>query len=363
MKPNYKNSILNVSNTILKHYGIDTPYKDIPILKEKLFNKKHIMLILLDGMGMNILSHLDKSTILRCNIKKSITSIFPPTTVAATTSVLSGLPPYQHGHVGWIQYNQFEHANTIVFLNKDAENPNHEFKEDFRRTYLKYPTILETIAKQNPDLKTYLHMPNFEKDGFDTFDQQIDRLIEISKKEPSFSYTYWTEPDLSIHTSGTKAPNIKNLLMTLNHSIERLYQEVQGSTAIIVIADHGMIDVEAIDLHDKTDLLDTLYRKPSIEPRATSFFIKLDQLTRFKQLFRKYFKHKFKLYTREQVYKKGLLGYGEKHPLMDDFIGDYMAIAHKKYMFSFRKEKVFLAHHAGLNKKEMRVPLIIIEKE
>ena len=151
-------------------------------------------------------------------------------------------------------------------------------------------------------------------------------------------------------------------MSTLNHSVERLYEHVEKNTAIIIIADHGLIDVEGVNLWDKTELLSTLYRKPSIEPRSTAFFVKMDERSKFKTLFKKHFGRKFKLYDKATFYKKHLLGTGEKHPLLDDFIGDYMAIAHKKYMFVLRKEKAFLAHHAGLHKKEMMVPLIILEK-
>ena len=35
---------------------------------------------------------------------KSITSVFPPTTTAATTSMLSGLNPNEHGWLGWDLY-------------------------------------------------------------------------------------------------------------------------------------------------------------------------------------------------------------------------------------------------------------------
>lgn len=362
-KPNYKHSILNVSTTILSHYGVKTPYHSLKELEPVLKNKKHVMLILLDGMGINILKNLNKNGLFRSHVKTSLTSVYPPTTVAATTSVLSGLPPYSHGHIGWVQYNRFEDANTVVFLNKDAEDENHILKEDFKSVHLGYETILEKIKKANKNLKVHQLMPNFAKDGYDTFDQQIDKLIEISKGMASFSYTYWSEPDYSIHENGTNTPIIKNLLSTLEHSVERLYSQITEDTAIIIIADHGLIDVKPAKLYDKKDLLDLLYRKPSIEPRSTAFFVKEENHKAFKKLFKKYFSNKFILLSKEKFFKTNLLGNGVKHPLLDDFIGDFMAISTKEYMFKSKPEKSFLAHHAGLNKLEMMVPLIILTKK
>ena len=55
--PDYTNSILNVTSTILKHYGADSIYPQIPVLEESLkVDSKHVLLVLLDGMGINIIN-------------------------------------------------------------------------------------------------------------------------------------------------------------------------------------------------------------------------------------------------------------------------------------------------------------------
>ena len=103
--PDYNNSIMNVSNSILKYYGVKTNYNGIDILDKKLENEyNHIIYILLDGMGSNIVKKLlKKSDGLRRYMRKEITSVFPPTTVAATDAVISGVPPITNGHLGWVQ--------------------------------------------------------------------------------------------------------------------------------------------------------------------------------------------------------------------------------------------------------------------
>ena len=68
------------------------------------------------------------------------------------------------------------------------------------------------------------------------------------------------------------------------------------------------------------------------------------------------------LLSKQELYDKKLLGDGKKHKLLDQFIGDYIAIATSNQMFSMSKERPFVAHHAGLTKEEMEVPLIIFSK-
>jgi predicted AlkP superfamily pyrophosphatase or phosphodiesterase len=132
--PDYNNSILNVTATLLKHYHAPTIYNAIPELEEELKkNYNHVVLVLLDGMGKNIIEeHLEKDAFLRHYNKKWITSIFPPTTVAATNAVLSGLPPISSGYLGWIQYFKNEDSNVAVFLNHDYYHPEVKFKELLR---------------------------------------------------------------------------------------------------------------------------------------------------------------------------------------------------------------------------------------
>ena len=55
--PDYENSILNLINSILHYYHVETKYKGIDVLDKRLERKyKNIVLIILDGMGENILN-------------------------------------------------------------------------------------------------------------------------------------------------------------------------------------------------------------------------------------------------------------------------------------------------------------------
>jgi len=89
--PDYSNSIMNVSNTFLHYYGIETKHNGIQELEKQLESMPdHIIYILLDGLGANIVKkHLKDTDGLKKNMIKEITSVFPPTTVAVATSLLA----------------------------------------------------------------------------------------------------------------------------------------------------------------------------------------------------------------------------------------------------------------------------------
>ncbi len=364
--PDYTNSILNVTSTLLKHYQAHTIYPSIPYLEESLTtNSKHVLLVLLDGMGINIINkYLKPEDFLRKNVKKVITSVFPPTTVAATNAVLSGLPPYSSGYLGWVQYFKHEKTNHIVFKDTDFYDEGRVFVGSLKDKYLKYPTIYEQIERANPNIKTYELFPSFRENGFESFEKQVDHAIDITRKdEQNFSYIYWTEPDFTEHDHGTDSKETKDMLVSLNKEVERLSQSISKDTTLIVIADHGFMNVKGIDLYENTEIIRCLKRKPSMEPRATNFFVKIFQKRKFVSLFKRNYGRDFQLFSKKELYASGLLGDGEKHPLLDDFLGNYIAVSISDKMFNFKEHSHFKGHHAGLTKGEMQVPLIIFQKD
>ena len=73
---------------------------------------KNIVVLLLDGLGTCIMeSNLKEDGFLRTHFIESISTVFPPTTVAATTSVMSGLQPIEHAWLGI--FNSIEEAESI----------------------------------------------------------------------------------------------------------------------------------------------------------------------------------------------------------------------------------------------------------
>ena len=101
--PDYNNSIVNLACSVIKHYGAENHHETLAIFDNYLEkNYKNVVVMLLDGLGVDALeNHLDKGSFLRRHFVSEISTVFPPTTTAATTSVESGLTPKEHGWLGW----------------------------------------------------------------------------------------------------------------------------------------------------------------------------------------------------------------------------------------------------------------------
>lgn len=94
----YEKSITNLSCSILKYFGVVPKNETIKEIDDVFGNKKNVITILLDGLGSKVLEeNLPKETFLNKHKFMDINSVLPSTTVASTTSFLSGLNPIEHG--------------------------------------------------------------------------------------------------------------------------------------------------------------------------------------------------------------------------------------------------------------------------
>ncbi len=108
--PDFKNSLLNVPHTVFSHFGIPTVK---PPLSKTIWGNiegsKNLVLFLIDGFGFNIFEKIAVENnffkIFSQNGRVSkITSVFPPTTAAALTTLHSGQAPIEHGFFEWNLY-------------------------------------------------------------------------------------------------------------------------------------------------------------------------------------------------------------------------------------------------------------------
>lgn len=358
----YKNNLISITNSILAYYNVKPHHHTNPILDQVLhLNYKHVIVILLDGMGMNILKNLDENTLLRKNVKMALSSVFPPTTVAATNAFLAGKTPYETGFLGWTQYNLFEDATDTIFLKTDYYT-NKPINDNLYDRMLPL-NFLEQIKEKNPKLHIESIFPKpINQSNYETFDEQLDRLLMITKGNESLTYCYYHEPDTTIHTNGIHGLKTKEVLKKLNESLTAFKESISDDVLTIVVADHGLVDVNYLYLEDYQEIYQTFYRLPSIESRAMSFFIKPDQTNQFLELFNTHFQPGFKLLTKQELLESNLLGQGLKHPLLDSFLGEYIAISTSNKVIAINREETpFKAHHAGLTEDELMIPLIILK--
>lgn len=361
----YNRSILSIASSVLKHYGVtDCPHQTLKEFDE-ILNKdyKNVIVMLFDGLGVDAVNkHLDKDAFLRKHFICPISSVFPPTTVAATTTIQSGFAPIEHGWLGWDLYFKEIDENVSVFRNTLQKNGEKAADYSIAGKYIPCENIFNRIKKANSDVKACYFSP-FSNPSVCTFEDIKNTVLKLAKeKGKKYIYTYNPQPDEFMHEYGVNSDLVKITVNQINSLVENICNEIEDSI-VVVTADHGLIDSKVDFLENYPNIWNMLKRPASIEPRALSLFVKDNYKSIFKKEFEKTFSNKFLVLTKSEVLSKNLFGFGKKHPKVDEFLGDFLAIAVSDLTLqNYFEENTFIGVHAGLDEREMTVPFIAIER-
>lgn len=372
--PNYENCAVNLISSVAKKFGVDTKHKTQPYVDEVLKkNPKNIVILVLDGMGKNILEfHLPEKSFLRKNYVCEMSSIFPSTTTAATMSFKTGLYPIEHGWLSLFLYFKEVGEAVNLYLNTNAYSRKPVVKQHIASTVLPYTHILEKIQENNENIRTYAICPPEARDiygpsqlTYDNFDEMCTLIKTLcSTNEKKVIYAYHNHPDDTMHKTGPYSSETTDKLLDIDAQLSVLSTNCKD-TLFIISADHGQFETtEVIDLSDFPDIMDTLLMPPTGGARAFNLFIKNDKQNLFKKLIKKHFGDKFILLSKKQILEMNLFGYGTPHPKIDDFIGDFWLISVDEAnlfcstLYKLPKKQT-LGSHGGLTKEEMVTPLIL----
>lgn len=356
--PNYEQCLTNLTNSILNYYGFETYHSTLKEVDEELKKDyKNVVLILYDGMGASLLKrNLKEDDFLNKHKVMDIHAVFPPTTTASTTAVLSGKNPNEHGWLGWDLYFKSIDRVVTMFLNTYKDTDEQVSDTSISTETYPYESIIEKINTKVNAVGLFPFKDTHYEDLYDMHNQ-IEEICKNDKR--NFIYAYYEDPDHTMHQSGTDSKDTLDVFELINKETEKLCNKLE-ETLVIVVADHGHLNAEAITLKDYPDVFECLERDVSIESRACSFKIKEEKKTQFEELFEKYFKEDFILLAKQEVIDKQIFGTGKNNDHFEEVVGDYLAIAISNKYFRYDENSVFLkSMHAGITEDEVLVPLII----
>ncbi len=356
----YNNCITNLACTILKEFNLEHNHNTINeldiILKKH--NFKNIIILLCDGMGSNILNNiLNEDDFLRKYKLKDYYSVHPSTTTAATTSIISGLNPVEHGWLGWNIFVEPENKIVTMYTNtlKDTENQAATYK--ITDKYFPYQPITEKINnKKNCYANSILP---FKKDAYKDFDDMLNKINnELNTADKNYIYAYYTNPDSLLHEFGVGSQESVDEINKINKKIENFSKKLKN-TLLIVTADHGHKNCTQINLSNYPNITNKLNRETSIEGRFCSFSVLKNEKKSFEREFMKTFGKNFCLKTKEEIIDEKIFGDGNMHPLFNSAIQDYVAIATGNiFLVDKEKDHLHKSVHAGISDDEMIIPLI-----
>lgn len=360
VKNDYNNCLTNLACSIRKYFGLEYHHQTLSKIDELLKdNPKNVILILFDGMGSRILDRtLDPNSFFMQNKIDDITSVFPATTTAATTSVRTGLNPCEHGWLGWNMY--IHEIDKVITLFLNVEKGTKEINEDYinlKSNILVTQTIAEEINVKTMNMGCEI-VP-FGNNKYNSLDEMFNSIIEKAN-EPGkkFIYAYDTEPDTTMHMVGPDSVEAKNIIIDRSKRVEELCNKIDDSL-VIVVADHGHLKVDNLLLSNYPDIQELMVRNTSLDQRAVSFKVKDGYQEEFKKRFEKELGMYFKLYPAQEIIDSKLFGDGKENGNFRYALGDFIAIAEdsNKTIVSYGDLELY-SQHAGYTDDEIYVPLI-----
>jgi hypothetical protein len=372
--PDYNNSIVNLSNSLIAAHEGKTEYSTLKLLPpEEIKRYDTVLLFVIDGLGYNFLKKQGKSFLWEHTLGK-ITSTFPAGTGAAYVSIVTGAGPSNHCFTGWHMYfkeNKSIYASLplkIVYgrgrkLKLASLIKSKGFMSKMKSDRTKYNLANKLYA--HSEFTEHYSKGSITKSFSDLrdFEKKLKALLVLKRKK--FIATYWDGIDHNAHVYGVKSKNTLKHFKVLENLVKRISVVAKKTnTLIIITADHGLIDGErkkTIQIENHPILKSCLKIPKCGEDRASFFYVKRNN----KRIFENYVKNELSdacvIYKSSDLIRRGAFGLNPSKALLSR-VGDYTLIAKDNYSFFDERvnHKFFIGHHGGTSEDEMYVPLILI---
>ena len=379
--PDYRGgSIVNLLSSIIHALGGASPHPRLKALEPPVFDGvSRVVYLVLDGVGYNQLNRFIATAggghFFSRHPLDRITTVFPTTTAAALTTLSTGAAPAEHGVLSWhLHLHDLGLVGAVLpgttltgtALGGDGFN---------LRRYLGLPSYLSSVRRHKRLLSFgTLGQSAYSNAGtrwngyaaYKTLAGMERQTVRFARQGGrGVAYVYWPLYDTLCHRKGVQARATRLHLAEIDRSLGRLASGLAGTrTLLLVTADHGVVDAppsKRIDLAAVPGLLDCLTLLPAGDARQVSCFVRPWRVERFHDVVARHLTEACVCITGEDLLESGLLGPGQRHPSLENRIGDYVLLARDDYAFrvtaSLTKVRVHKGNHGGLSSDEVYVPL------
>lgn len=374
--PNYSNlNIVDLARCLYSYYGLSFEINEnVKKLQCLIPKNKHILLILSDGTGSNIIEKLPNNNILKKNKINDMITVFPSTTGCVLTSLVTAEYPEEHGIWGWYNYYRNKNINyyPLLFSERNSGKTLLDFDIRPEDIFISNSKLKQLNCKTNVLFSNYINDSVYSK--FVSYDENrhcyesfkdIINFMKVNCLENKESYTYLYLPDIDNieHDCGIDSTKVFDKLNEISSMVEKL-SKIDDLT-IVFTADHGQTNVHNYVIMNFNKYSKYFYSEPTIDFGTASYYVKNELKEEFVKEFNKDFKDKMYLFETKEFIKRNMFGTGKFSDCAMHGLGEFISLCKKDFCFinSNDTEKYFqktFGNHSGLTKDEMIIPLIII---
>ena len=372
--PGYgRDNLADVLPGVAAALGVPVGRGDLPAdplgLTTALAGARRVAVLLIDGLGADLLrAHADLAPTLAALAEPAgvLSAPCPSTTPVSLTTLGTGLPPGSHGVLGFVTDvpGSGRPLNHIQWT--DDPDP---------LAWQARPTVFQHAAADGVAV-TAVGPYLFARSGLTSAayrgatyrgvvghgDLTAQVLAALARSPRALVYGYLAELDLTGHVRGVDSESWRAQLALIDRVVEQVVARLPDDAALLVTADHGMVDVPAdtrLDLDEQPELTDGL-RLVTGEPRARYAHAvpgaQADLLDRWREVLGE----RAWVAGRDEALATGIFG-----PVDDGLaarVGDVVALARGTWAFPTGRtdpqQSRLAAYHGSLTATELAVPLL-----
>jgi len=328
------------------------------------------VVFLIDGLGADLLRRYSYSAPYLSSLMDDMplaTASVPSTTSTSLTSLGTGLVPGAHGLVGFTtrvpgtdellnalhwdvpDLDPLEwqpHQTAFGALQAAGVRASVVNKREFEGSGL-------TVAAQRGS--TYV--------GVDRVGERIAAVLAASSATPSMTYVYDSDLDWTGHRWGVASPQWLQQLAMIDHEAEQLREALPADRRLLVIADHGMVDVPAearVDVATDDDLRSGVGLVGG-EARFRHLYCHGGAVPDVVATWTEVLGDRATVLTRADAIGRGW--FGAVDPSVLPRIGDVVVACHGDFAVlstdAFPYERRLVGMHGSLTRAEMLIPILV----
>jgi type I phosphodiesterase/nucleotide pyrophosphatase len=317
-----------------------------------------VVLLILDGLGWNEIGRRKAEVPVIASMQGGpITTVVPSTTPTALCSISTGLPPAEHGIVGYRILLDGGVLNVIRWAMQGAQPPDPAELQP-RVAFDGQSLPIVTRAGFLDSKFTDILYRGAAFNGYHTTSGLVERTRELVERGERFVYAYYDGPDLVAHVHGMRDRFFAGEVRFCDGLVDAFLEALPERAALVVTADHGHVHFD-----DRIDLgpLNELCVAQSGESRFRYLHAKPGAGDELLDAARELAAPHAWCFTRDELVDEGWMGPRPPSAQVRRRIGDVVLAAREAVGFvdpGNPGEGRLLSGHGSLTEDEMFVPLI-----
>ena len=331
---------------------------------------RRVAVLLVDGLGADLVrryAHLAPTLAGLASPAGSLSAPCPSTTAVSLATLGTGLPPGAHGILGYVT-SVPGRAGTLNHT-RWADDPDPRAWQAQRTVFEQATaagvatTVVGPYAYARSGLTEAVYRGAHYAANFGPGDMVAGVLAALHAGPRALAYGYHLELDLIGHVRGVDSPAWRAQLALVDRMVEQLVDGLPDDAALLVTADHGMLDVPdatRLDVEDEAELMAGV-RLLAGEPRARYVHAEDGAAEDLLHRWREVLGSRAWVLGRNEAVATGIFG-----PVSDavvDRIGDVVALARGSWALTAPLREPgpssLAAYHGSLTDTELAIPLLL----